>query len=110
MRGCAAQLSSPTCKPYSQPLESRVQLHVYGVQRLQVLPVLYVSVKKEEKLSQGVSEHISAQAGQHSIVPHTSSHLASAKTFNLQKVWGLDILSLQHPYPQTYVVCIMLPK
>lgn len=30
---------------YSQSLESCVQLHVYGMQSLQILPVLYVSIE-----------------------------------------------------------------
>lgn len=53
-RGCPVLFSSPTCRTYSQPLESRVQLHVNSVQCLQVLPVLYVSVKKKERLSCGI--------------------------------------------------------
>lgn len=35
---------------------------------------------------------------------------AIAQTFNVQKVWGLDVLWLQHSYPQIHVVCITLPK
>lgn len=54
-RGFPVSFSSPTRRTYSQPLESRVQLHVNSIQCLQVLPVLYVSVEKKERLSCGIT-------------------------------------------------------
>lgn len=80
-RGCPVLFSSPTCGTYSQPLESRVQLHVNGVQRLQVLPVLYVSVEKKERLSCGTQpDGCSARAGdspqrEHVMPHHPAPHL-----------------------------------
>lgn len=65
-RGCPGPFPSPMHRTYSQPLESRVQLHVNGVQRLQVLPVLYVSVEKKERLSCGTTRWLlSPCQGQH---------------------------------------------
>lgn len=99
--------SSPTRGTYSQPLESRVQLHVNGIQRLQVLPVLYVSVEKKERLSCGTTRWSLCPGTAHSksiSCPPSPTPLPtflSAKTF-LQHVWGLDLLRLQHPHPQTH--------
>lgn len=75
-RGCPGPFPSPMHGTYSQPLESRVQLHVNGVQCLQVLPVLYVSVEKKERLSCGTTRWLlSPRQGQHRMShPATQPH------------------------------------
>lgn len=96
-------LCTAPCRRHSASVSSSSSLCVCGEEgeaqlwHNQVVALPMQGTAHSESLSRPITQ------------PHTSSHLPSAKTF-LQQVWGLDLLRLQHPHPQTYTLCITLPK